>query len=557
MRIFGCHSAIYQDEFGCPCKSMTDLLEAVWSVEPTRCIGCGDCAAICPVYVFTVSPPPCQAACPINTDVAAYVSLIKQGRFDEALASIREVHPFAGTLGRVCTRPCEKECARGEIDGPIAIRALKRAAAEYGQDYKKSKPSHIEVRDERVAIVGSGPAGLMAAYDLARFGYKVTVFESLPVAGGMLYVGMPEYRLPREIIKADIGQIEGLEVEIRLNTTIGKDMTLDALFEQGYRAILLATGAHRGLKLPVSGADLKGILVGTSFLKNVNLGEEVKLGERVVVLGGGNVAFDCARTALRLGASDVHIACLESRDGMPAVADEIKQAEEEGIIIHNSHTFTGIMSDDGRIIGVECLDVRYFEFDNLGKVHIDSIAGSEHILPADTVIFAIGQKPDLSFLSEKAGLNISAQGLITADADTLATSRAGIFAAGDVTGPANLIDALAEGKRAAVSIDRYLRGEDLKERREEKAEAMVREEKGIWWKEIPKSERQKIPELPIKKRSLNFKEVELSLPRASAVEEAKCCLECAIFSGMDLESCCRESCRICELQCPENAIEAY
>ena len=529
-----------------------------WRVDPDKCNGCGDCAAICPVLVFGLTPPPCQDACPINTDVLTYISLICQERFTEALDSISELHPFAGTLGRVCTRPCEKECTRRDIDEPIAIRALKRFAADFGQDYRKPPPKPLELRDEKVAIGGSGPAGLMAAYDLAIMGYQVTILEALPVAGGMLSLGIPEYRLPRAIIREEIGQIESLGVEIRLNTKIGKDITLDTLFRDGYKAILLATGAHRSLRLPIDGADLEGIVDGISFLKSINLGNKVKPGNRVVVLGGGNVAFDCARTALRLGAEEVRIACLENKDEMLAGIEEIRQGEDEGIIIHNSCTPVKITGDNGHISGGEFIKVQSFTFDKQGEVTFDPVSSSEFFIRADVVISAIGQKPDLTFLPENGRPGVSKNGLILADADTLATDRDGIFAAGDnITGPGSVVDALADGKRAAVSIDRYLRGLDLKPEAAGKPVTATKSEKRIWWQETAEEPQQKPPELSPEERSHNFNEAELGLTRPAAVAEARRCLKCAIFSNMDLESCCRETCRICEYNCPRDAIRAH
>lgn len=536
---------------------MTYATEAIWTVNPNLCIGCGDCTAICPVHLFDVTPPPCQSACPIDTDVTDYVSLIKQGKFSEALASISELHPFAGTLGRICNRPCETDCSRGsKVDKAIPIRALKRAAADYGQFDEKTKPAPKNIKQERVAIVGSGPAGLVAAYDLAREGYKVTVFEALPVAGGMLQVGIPSYRLPREVLENEIGLVKDLGVEFKFNTTVGKDVTIDDLFQQGYQAVLLATGAHQGMKLPLPGSDLEGVLVGVSFLKDVSTGRQVKLGEKVLVLGGGDVAFDCARTALRLGAKEVRVACLEDESCMLASDEESRQGQEEGIILHRSHTFSKIVSDNGCIKGVECLDVRHFEFDASGRVQIDAVSESVHILPADTVIFAIGQKPDVSYLSDKDGIDVSEARLIVADPVSLATARPGVFAAGDnVSGSASMVDALAAGKRAAVSISRFISEEDLKEGRTEREKTPIGEK--VWWAEEKPGERSEVPELSADKRSGGFDEVELGFSRESAITEANACLECIYFAHMDIDSCCKHSCRICERQCPTNAIEAY
>jgi len=375
---------------------------------------------------------------------------------------------------------------------------------------------------KKVAIVGSGPTGLTAGYYLTRCGHQVTIFEALPVAGGMMRVGVPEYRLPREVLDTEIEEIKSIGVDIRTNTRVE---SLDELLEQGYNAILLAVGAHQGQKLPLPGADLEGVLVNTLLLRDMSLGKEVKVGERVVVLGGGNVAFDCARTALRLGAAEVHIACLEPRDGMLATPEEIQWGEEEGIIIHPSHTFTKIVSDNGHITGIECLNVRSFEFDNEGRVHIDSIAGTEHILPADTVIFAIGQVPELGLVDGVSGIKTTRRHTLEVDSVTLATGKEGVFAAGDaVTGTTSVIEAIAAGRRAAISIDRYLgsSGEiDEALVDTEKANPYIGREEGF-------ADRPRVlmPCLPVEQRLSSFTEVELGFGEAEAVEEAKRCLRC-------------------------------
>ncbi|MFZ1990767.1 MAG: FAD-dependent oxidoreductase [Alphaproteobacteria bacterium] len=538
---------------------MKSIAEAKWEVDPANCVGCGDCVVICPVSVFTILPPPCQTACPINSDVRNYICLIQQQRFDEALASILQVNPFPGITGRVCTRLCEKECRRGQIDEPIAIKALERFAAKHRKDYEKPQASHIEDRGESVAIVGSGPAGLIAAWDLTRMGHHVTIFESLPVAGGMLHVGIPEYRLPREIIKAEIHQIEQLGVEIRLNTTIGKDIKLDSLFEQGYRAVLLATGAHNSLKLEIPGENrFEGVIDAIWFLQKVNLGQKKKMGGKAIIVGGGHAAIDSARTLLRIDCKEVDIIYRRTIKEMPAIESELIEAEREGVRIHYLVSPTKVIGKNGRVVGLECIRIELGEPDDSGRRKPMPIAGSEFFMETDLVIPAIGQKPDLSFLSENDHISISEQGLIRVDTDTLYTNKDGVFAAGDnVTGPATVIDALAAGRRAAVSINSYIRCEDLKEEHKEKAGARMERYSEIWWKEMPKSELRKIPVISIKEHSFSFKEVELGLTQSLALEEARRCLKCDLFAHMDLESCCRESCRICEYACPQNVIRAY
>ena len=410
-----------------------------------------------------------------------------------------------------------------------------------------------------MAIVGSGPSGLMTGYDLARLGYQVTIFESLPVAGGMLYVGIPEYRLPREIIKREISEIEKLGVEIRLSTAIGNELTLGDLFDQGYKAILLATGAHKSLKVQIPGRDqFEGVLDAISLLREVNLGQRQRIAAKAIVVGGGNAAIDSARSLLRLGSREINVIYRRSKKEMPAIESEVITAEREGVKIHYLVAPTKVVGNNGRVVGLECIHTELGEPDASGRRTPLPISGSEFSMEADLVISAIGQKPDLSFLSENCGLNISREGLVTVDADTMATNKPGIFAAGDsVTGPATVIDAIAAGKRAAVSIDMYLRGESLGYGGEEKSRARVSGKKLIWWEEISRGPRQKASELPIKERLHGFREVELSLTQSSAVQEARRCLKCALFACMDLEGCCRESCRICERQCAQNAIKAY
>ncbi len=470
-------------------------------------------AAVCKGLVTA----PCSHLCPAGVDVPRHIRFITEGRFGEAVAVIREKIPFPLVCGYVCLHFCETRCRRGELDETIGIRVLHRVAVEHDTGLWKLNSKVAPATNKRVAIIGSGPAGLTAAYYLAKLGHSVTVFEELPEPGGMMRIGIPDYRLPKDVLKDEIEEIKSVGVDIRTNIRVD---SLDKLLEQGYNAILVAVGTHWGQKLPIPGADLDGVLINIPFLRDVNLGKEVKVGERVVVLGGGNVAFDCARVARRLGASEAHIACLESRDDMPAVSDEIEQGEEEGIVIHPSRTFTRIVSDDGHISGVECLDVRSFEFDKEGRVHIDAIKGSEHILPADTVIFAIGQRPEIP---PQFGLTTGRGNTIQVDPDTLATTREGIFAAGDaVIGTASIIEAIADGRRAAISIDKYLGGTGIID------EILAPPEGEIVPVEEAEEEKRRppIPTLPIEQRLSSFANVELGLSEEAAIEEAKRCLRC-------------------------------
>jgi formate dehydrogenase beta subunit len=389
------------------------------------------------------------------------VRFVNNGDYAGAAAVIREKVPFPGVLGYVCDHPCESGCRRGEVNEPIAIRELKRFVAERddGSMWKAGstpKPS----TGKRVAVIGAGPAGLTAAYCLRLQGHDVTVLESLPAAGGMLRYGIPEYRLPRHVLDREIQEIEDSGVAVGTGARVE---SIDALLDRGYDAVLVAVGVHKGRKLRIPGAGGEGVLIGTKFLQDVNLGEPVRVGKRVVVLGGGNVAFDCARVARRLGAEDVHIACLERGGEMRASADEIRQGEQEGIVIRPSHTSSRILTENGRVTGVEFLDVETFCFDDDNLPQIECIPGSEHVIDADTVIFAVGQFPEIP---EGFRLDLNDRRLIELDPFSLSTSREGVFAAGDVVaGTSSVIEAIASGRRAAIAVDKYLGGSGRIDRR--------------------------------------------------------------------------------------------
>ena len=491
---------------------------------------------------------PCRDACPAGIDIPKYLRLIKQGKFTDALAVIAEKTPFPSVLAHVCLRPCETKCRQTEIDEPVAINALKRFVADWQSlsIIREREEALIKPTGKRVAVVGSGPAGLTAAYYLAKpCGHSVTVFEELPRPGGMMRFGIPDYRLPKDIVDAEIEEIRRVGVDIRMNTKIE---SLNELLKMGYDAVLLAVGAHLGQKLPIEGAELDKILIGTSFLKDLAMGKKVKIGEKVVVLGGGNVAFDCGRVALRLGAKSVCITCLEPRDNMLAIPDEIQQGEEEGIIIHPSRTFTKIVSTDGHITGIECLDVRSFEFDSEGRVHVDCIIGSEHVLPADTVIFAIGQIPDLKLVAGANDIGITKRCTLKVDETTLSTSKEGVFAAGDaVTGSASVVGAIGTGRQAAISIDRYLGGSgDI----EVKVTRPIYPEVGEKLDEYHfKKKRAPLPLLPTEKRLSGFTEVELGIDEVAAMEEAKRCLMCNQQLRIKIDPSKCVQCSYCQLRC--------
>jgi NADPH-dependent glutamate synthase beta subunit-like oxidoreductase len=398
---------------------------------------------------------PCRSTCPAQIDVPRYVQLVRQGKYAEATAVIREKVPFPLVLGHVCNHVCEDTCRRGQLNAPISIRDLKRFAVENDQQRLwKINARREPPTGRRVAIVGSGPAGLTAAYYLAKLGHAVTVYEALPFPGGMLRYGIPEYRLARDILDSEIKEIEQAGVTIRTDTRI--ESLADLKDREDYDAVLMAVGAHKGQILPISGADLEGVIIGLDFLRAVNSGKPVELGKRIVVLGGGNVAFDCARLARRLGARQVTIACLESKDDMPAACDEIEEGEEEGIEVLPMLTFTGIIEENGHAAGVSCLEVSEFQFDEEGKLTLTTVDGSDMVLAADTVIFAIGQQLEIP---DNFELELNKRGRIDVDPDALNTSMDGVFAIGDaVLGTTSVIQAVATGRDGATAVDRYLGG---------------------------------------------------------------------------------------------------
>ena len=437
------------------------------SLAAAGCRFCGACVEVCPTGALMDKPElvkgklrraalvPCRYTCPAQIDVPRYVNLVHQGKYAEATAVIRERVPFPLVLGHVCNHVCEDACRRGQLNEPISIRDLKRFAAENDQERLWEKNARKEPSTgRRVAVVGSGPAGLTAAYYLAKLGHTVTVYEALPKPGGMLRYGIPEYRLAGDVLDSEIKEIERAGVVIRTDYRI--ESLNDLKGEDNYDAILMAIGAHKGQRLPIPGADLEGVLIGLDFLRKVNSGETVDVGKRLVVLGGGNVAFDCARLARRLGAKQVTIACLESKTDMPAACDEIEEGEEEGIEVLPMLTFTKIVEENNRAAGVSCLEVSQFQFDEDGRLSLKTINGTDRVLAADTVIFAIGQQLEIP---EHFELELDGRGRISIDPDTLETGMNGVFAIGDaVLGTSSVIEAVAAGRNGATAVDKYLGG---------------------------------------------------------------------------------------------------
>jgi formate dehydrogenase beta subunit len=496
------------------------------------CRFCGACAEVCPTGAIMDKEEfakgkshreaivPCKYTCPAEIDVPRYLRFIREKNYSAATAVIREKVPFPKILGYVCDRPCENVCRRGEINQPVSIRNLKRYAAEH--DTEKLWEKHLEEKestDKRVAIIGSGPAGLSAAYYLSNQGHAVTVFEAMPLSGGMMRYGIPEYRLPRVILDEEIALVASRGVEIKTDTRIE---SIDSLFEDGYDAVLVGIGAQKGQKLSLPGSDSEGVLIGLDFLRDVNAGKKVNIGKKVMVLGGGSVAFDCARVARRVGAEDVLIACLECREDIPAACDEIEQAQEEGISVNPSKTFTRILSENGQIKGLEFLDVESFSFDEDMNPEIEVIEDSHHIMEADTVIFAVGQCADIP---EKFDLDKTERNFIELDSYTFETSREGVFAAGDaVTGTSSVIEAIASGRKASVVIDRFLGGEG---RIDEEFVPVSEPQRFFGPAEgFAAMTRKDETCLPPEKRLLSFCKVVNDMDGETAEYESKRCLQC-------------------------------
>ncbi len=403
----------------------------------------------------------CQHTCPISQDVPSYIGLIAQGKFDEAVKIVLKENPLPLVCGRVCDTPCEIKCVAGEWDDPIAIRALKRFLADYDMKHhvepdEKPKPE----KKERVAIVGSGPGGLTCAYYLALEGYKVTVFESQSLAGGQLALGIPEFRLPKDVLEFEIERIKKLGVEIKTNTTIGKDISLEQLKED-YEAIFLGVGAPKGLKMRIPNEEAEGVIDAVEFLWNYNLGQDVKIGDKVIVVGGGNSAIDAARVAKRLG-KETSIFYRRTKAEMPAIPSEVEEALLEEIDIQYLVTPIKVLSSNGKIDGIECIRMKLGDVDESGRRRPVPIEGSEFKVDVDTLILAISQTPDVSMLVGDNGLKVSAWSTLEVHPETLLTSVEGIFAGGDVvSGPNTVTGAMFHGKTAAKMIDKYIRGEDL------------------------------------------------------------------------------------------------
>ena len=467
---------------------------------------------------------PCQNACPAGLDTHGYVALISEGRFEEALELIRERNPFPSVCGRICTHPCEFKCRRGETDDPVALRLLKRFVSDYVSG--APKPYQRSPRGFKVAVVGSGPSGLTAAYHLALMGYDVTVFEALPVAGGMMAVCIPDYRLPKDILNDEIDAIRQLGVEIRTNSRLGDDFTLNDLFEQSYKAVYLAVGAQRSRALGVEGEDLDGVQTGVQFLIDINLGEKAEILGKVAVIGGGSTAIDSARSAIRLGADEVTVYYRRERKDMTATDEEVAEAEEEGVRFRFMAVPTRLAGEGRKVEKMILAHLQPGEFDSSGRRRPVPVEGQESTADVDYVIIAVGQTTDLSFFSTEGELEATRRGTLIVDTDALETSKKGVFAGGDVVrGPATVIEAIADGIQAALAIDKSLGGSgELAELTRERVR--IDDIPFDLEAEVVEQRRVAAPLVLHAERVRDFREVELGYTLSDVIEEAKRCLHC-------------------------------
>jgi NADPH-dependent glutamate synthase beta subunit-like oxidoreductase/NAD-dependent dihydropyrimidine dehydrogenase PreA subunit len=558
-------------------------------VDLTKCTACNDCVEVCPVtvpgtdhkaiYLLEGAQPgcavidkqgkaPCSNTCPGGIHVQGYVVLVAQARFREALDLIYRAIPFPGICGRICTHPCELNCRRAEVDEAVSIRLLKRFVSDWALEHPEaaagtSPPAVPPPPDaQRVAIIGAGPAGMAVAENMVRRGYRVTVFEAQPVVGGMMAMGIPAYRLPRDVIRREVNRIEDMGVELQLNAPIGPGgtYTLDDLFAQGYEAIFIGVGAHKSHHLRIPGEDLRGVVAGIDLLKAINLSHQTDdprwqtkvlsyllggVGTRVAIIGGGNTAMDVARSLKRLGVDDVRVLYRRTRAEMPALPEEIEEAEQEGIPIEFLVSPVRIVGDErGRVVALECVRMKLGEPDHSGRRRPVPIAGSEFSLDVEMVVPAIGQAPDLSFLGDGHRFSITREGTFNVDRVSYMTNRPGVFAAGDaITQPVSVIDAIGSAKQAAAGMDAYLRGAEAWEVPVSDREAPI-SRRDLAPEELVPKPRHRAPTLPMVQRMNSHAEVELGYDAETAIAEAQRCLLCGP---------CAE-CLACEAVCEPQAI---
>ncbi len=483
----------------------------------------------CPAQVCKeIVSSPCQYVCPIGQEASTYIALIAAGKYEEAFQVIMKDNPLPSVCARVCHHPCELACRASESGEPISIRSLKRFVTDWAE--KKGiryVPEKVDQSREKIAIIGSGPAGLTAGYFLARKGFRPTVFEALSVPGGMLSVGIPDHRLPGPLVKKEIDLIKNSGVEIRLNKTLGRDITIDGLFKSGYKAVYCATGAGKSMRMGIPGEDAEGVLHSLEYLRQVNLGKTVKIGRRVVVVGGGNSAIDAARVALRDPVcKQVTIFYRRTKAEMPAIAEDVEAAIEEGVDIRFLTTPVKVLMSFGKAVGIECLKMKLGDLDASGRPKPVPIEGSNYIHKLDTLILAISERPDTSYIGEGDEINRHGENIVI-DEETAMTTRAGVFAGGDaVTGPNMVVDAMAAGRKAAEMIAKYVTGKTLKPDYKLSRPSVYVPPPVLTEEEIQKARRPEMNRLSTRERTNNFNEVELGLPEKAAVREARRCLRC-------------------------------
>ena len=498
-----------------------------------------------------LAPAPCQMACPAGIDVPTYVTLIGMGKDAEAIEVIRRDNPFPWVCGLICTRPCEFMCVRGRIDTPVSIKFLKAFAAERAMsEGNYLNPPKEADKGKKVCVIGAGPGGMSCAYYLALKGYGVRVIEALPSAGGMIFVGIPRYRLPREVIDREVAMLEDLGVEFQFNVRFGQDVTLSSLQAEGFEAFFFAIGAHSAYKLNIPGENDYPVTDAIDLLRRVSLGERRKPGKRVVVIGGGNVAIDAARTCLRLGCEEVTIAYRRTRNEMPADVEEVEQAEEEGILFSFLTVPIAVEGKNGKPTGLRCLRAELVAREGSTRMSPVPVEGSDFVMPADVIIGAIGQRVEQSCLEEFAEMKWTRRGTIDVNMVSMETSVTGVFAAGDaVTGPATVIEAIGGGKRAAVAIDRYLSGIP-----QPKMPPVPVRRARVESLEVPATtkmilKRPEMPLLALDRRRTTFQQVELGYPENAVREEARRCLRCDICRRCgECVEVCRDKMKVDALQ---------
>lgn len=495
-----------------------------------QCNGCNAVEGKCGAEKQDTAP--CKAECPAHINVQGYVSLAAKGKFQEALALIKESSPFPSICGRVCYHPCESACNRDQIDDPVATQAIERYIADLDlQADERYMPKTKDKKEDKVAIVGSGPAGLTCAYYLAQEGYQVTIFEKAFVLGGMLTMGIPSYRLPREIVEAEIQLIRDMGVTMKAGVEIGQDKTIAQLRKEGFKAFFIAIGAQECIRLGIEVEDLEGVYPGLDFLRRVNLGEPVALGKNVAVIGGGDVAIDAVRSARRLGAENAFILYRRGLEEMPSRAEAIKDCQEEMIPINTLTQPVRFIGENGRVETIECVKTRLTEPDESGRRSPEPIPGSEFTIEVDAVITALGREADWACLTPECACTLTDWGAMNVDPLTLQSDDPDIFAGGDATrGPQTVIEAIADGRQAAISIDRYIRGLDLRLGRD--MELGIITEPQI--EKYDPAARFQMPRLEPQERVKNFDEISKGFREEMAVQEARRCISCG--------ACCVQAC---------------